>query len=429
MKRLLIIFSYKYPFSPPVEQFLHMEMPYHSNENTDIWFVPYARDCSAEKTEKYDISYIKNVSIKQLIRKKKTSELVKGLFEVIRNLGNTILELSRIMHEESFRNKACLYSYCSSTIQSLGLYLEIKDTINLEELKGYSEIVLYSYWLNAMAAAICIYKQFLEKCGYSNISAIARAHGQGDLYLEPDTGRYRPNAKLLSKNLDRVYSISINGMKHLNRQGIANVSISRLGVKLHELSEKNIIGRSGKKLIVSCSVINSNKRVIDIAKAIAQLEMSVIWVHFGSGPEENQIHHWCEQNMPTNVDWKLNGWTPNKNILDFYLSYCPDVFVNLSYIEGIPVSIMEAMSCGIPCVATNTGASCEIVKSGENGYLVSKNFGTREVSDCLSKCLGEENIELKLCALKTAAEEYSSEVNFQKFSREIWKLREGELKR
>lgn len=421
MKKLLIIFSYKYPFSPPVEQFLHMEMPYHSSEDTDIWFVPYARDCS---NEKYDISEIKHISIKQVKRKKRFVELFGGVVGMIGSVGNTYLELNGILHKRDTEKKVCLSSFLRTTIQSQSLYREIKATINIDDLKDYSDIVLYSYWLNPMATAICFYKQFLKKHGFPNVRAIARAHGQGDLYLEPDTGKYRPNAALLSKELNRIYSISQNGMNHLKEQGLTNVEVSRLGVK--KIAFPDEVKKRDRKLIISCSVINSNKRVIDIAKAISQLNMPVSWVHFGSGSEENALLQWCKDNMPQNIEWKLNGWTLNKDVLSFYLENRPDTFVNLSYVEGIPVSIMEAMSCGIPCVATDTGASSEIVENGVNGFLVSRNLVMNEVTEAIRKCLGASSEGLKRAALKTATQKYCAETNFQQFSNEIWKLKAGE---
>lgn len=47
-----------------------------------------------------------------------------------------------------------------------------------------------------------------------------------------------------------------------------------------------------------------------------------------------------------------------------------DVFVLPSLSEGFPVVSLEAMASGLPIVATKVGGLPEIVKDGENGFLV-----------------------------------------------------------
>lgn len=47
-----------------------------------------------------------------------------------------------------------------------------------------------------------------------------------------------------------------------------------------------------------------------------------------------------------------------------------DIFVLTSLSEGMPSVILEAMSCGLPIVASNVGGNNEIVRDGANGYLV-----------------------------------------------------------
>jgi glycosyltransferase involved in cell wall biosynthesis len=47
-----------------------------------------------------------------------------------------------------------------------------------------------------------------------------------------------------------------------------------------------------------------------------------------------------------------------------------DVFVLPSYNEGLPISILEAMTHGMPIISTPVGGIPEIVVPGRNGYLV-----------------------------------------------------------
>ena len=65
--------------------------------------------------------------------------------------------------------------------------------------------------------------------------------------------------------------------------------------------------------------------------------------------------------------------------------------------EGMPNALMEAMSCGLPCISTDClgGGARALIKSGENGYLVNCNDIT-ELSECMKAVLSSEDIRLKL---------------------------------
>ena len=47
-----------------------------------------------------------------------------------------------------------------------------------------------------------------------------------------------------------------------------------------------------------------------------------------------------------------------------------DAFVQSSIIEGLPTSLIEAISSGLPCVTTDVGGTGEIIIPERNGVLV-----------------------------------------------------------
>lgn len=55
------------------------------------------------------------------------------------------------------------------------------------------------------------------------------------------------------------------------------------------------------------------------------------------------------------------------NVRDYLL--CSDVFCMSSNYEGMPISIIEAMSVGLPIISTQVGGIPDMVKDGENGFL------------------------------------------------------------
>ena len=59
------------------------------------------------------------------------------------------------------------------------------------------------------------------------------------------------------------------------------------------------------------------------------------------------------------VTYTFKGNTDKKLILYYYRAEQVDVFINTSDSEGVPVSIMEAMSYGIPCISRIVGSNAE----------------------------------------------------------------------
>lgn len=49
---------------------------------------------------------------------------------------------------------------------------------------------------------------------------------------------------------------------------------------------------------------------------------------------------------------------------------CASAFILTSHLEGLPLAVLEAMACGVPCIVTNVGGSAEAVKQGINGLVI-----------------------------------------------------------
>jgi glycosyltransferase involved in cell wall biosynthesis len=64
--------------------------------------------------------------------------------------------------------------------------------------------------------------------------------------------------------------------------------------------------------------------------------------------------------------FELPGWVENK---DFYYKEA-DIFVLPSYVEALPMVILEAASYGLPIVSTTVGAIPEVIESKKSGFLL-----------------------------------------------------------
>jgi len=105
-----------------------------------------------------------------------------------------------------------------------------------------------------------------------------------------------------------------------------------------------------------------------------------------------------------------------ENVADFL--YCSDCLISSSLQEGMPLTILEAFSMGIPVVATPAGGVVDMVIDGENGFLA-KGFEKEDLRYAVFRFLNappEEIAQMKKNNLKRYKENYSMKTCAKKCS-------------
>jgi len=172
--------------------------------------------------------------------------------------------------------------------------------------------------------------------------------------------------------------------------------------------------------VVSCSAVIPLKRLDLLIDALTKIEgMQIKWTHFGDGAIIGPIRKLAHVKLDrlNNVSYQFMGNQPKERILNFYRTEHIDLFINCSDSEGIPVSIMEAFSYGIPAVARDVGGNSEIVND-VNGYLLSAHSSADEIAasiQCFVRLSQEDKSKKSAAAYQTYHELYDAERNYRSF--------------
>ena len=265
--------------------------------------------------------------------------------------------------------------------------------------------VFYSYW----GKAGCILAPFVG----NKVKHVSRFHGDWDLWGSCDD--YAPIREQVVANLDLAAFISEEGLKYFNaRYYCKRTIVSRLGT----INKDKVAQRStdGVIRIVSCSRVYDVKRLDLIYQATQLFENEKVeWTHIGDGPDLEKMRELAIKSRQ-NVKVNFIGSMSNAEVLEYYQSHPCDVFVNVSSIEGVPVSIMEAISYNIPAVGTDVGATREVV-TPQSGILISSNPTVEEIKDAIF-----EVIHYDFTPREQWEERFNAEINYSNWANILFDL-------
>lgn len=229
-----------------------------------------------------------------------------------------------------------------------------------------ADTVIESFWFDFPTTALAVLRR---RRGFR---FVVRAH-RYDIFISKAPG-LRGKAIAVS---DGVYAVSESGAESLRERFPAvasHISTACLGVPVSQrLAAHSPAGsRSLNFLTVARATdINRPGLCIDMAEAIAvaRPDWHIEWTFIGDGPEFETLRHRADSNRRNNLTINLMGPMLHPSVMKYYATHEIDWFMLLSTSEGLPVSILEAMSFGVPVIATDVGGVSEAVDD-ETGLLL-----------------------------------------------------------
>lgn len=385
----MIILSKHFPFNngdTPAESYIEHEINVLSKKAKNI--IVFA--CDAKQGSKITCSLPNNVEAialrKTSVKTFKIHSLLKG-FKYFFNKPQYVRD--EFKNIKSLKQKLFLiYFLGKSDIK----YSSVCKNYFFSNKKN---IIVYNFWFFDTARVAVLLRDKIA--GYNNkVKVISRAH-RYDLYEEENSLNYLPLREWLIKNIDKVYPCSNDGTVYLNskfpflKQKIKTSFLGTIDYGIQNKSEEI-------PTVISCSRLVPVKRVDKIISALRIIDdenIKLKWIHFGGGALLNELKEQAKGFKNIEIVFWEN--VKNSELLNIYKNNYYKCFINVSESEGLPISIMEASSFGIPVIATDVGGTNEIIKTGENGYLIKKDFTSNMLAKQLLYILNlEENKYEKL---------------------------------
>lgn len=211
---------------------------------------------------------------------------------------------------------------------------------------------------------------FIAKFIYKRKVIFHLHSGEFHNFYEHSGSKIKKRIEHLLSSVDCVICLSSHWQNYLSKKfKISDLRVVKNPIQRVEMEKS---GDDDKKMIelLFLGNITDKKGIFDLVGALSKSDEDVkknVRINIGGVGEEDRLMREVEA-YKGHEYVTYHGWA-NKEKKHMLLTKS-DVFVLPSYYEGLPISILEAMSYGKPIISTNVGGIPEIVKDGENGFLI-----------------------------------------------------------
>lgn len=357
----LFLFTATFPYGV-AESFIETEIIFLSREFDHVVIIP----TSGKGLNKRPVPT--NCEVLEPVIKSKWQRYLYGLY----HSKTFVMFLNDFVMKKVYKNFKRIkiwfvaYYITNLLLKSKSVMCRLKDASDND--------IIYFYW----GVGSSLLAPFLID---NKAKKIVRFHGEWDLW-EESSGGYATLRREVANSIDLAVFISKAGLNYFN-QKYSYISLKKsicyLGTVDHGISQHS---GDGVFRLLSCSGVIPLKRVHLIFESLQLIDgMEIEWTHIGDGIGFKELSHLTKASK-SNIKINLIGSIPNKDVFTYYRNQRIDAFINVSSTEGLPVTLMEAISFNVPIIATNVGGTSEIVTS-ETGILLTSNPSCQEIVNAL----------------------------------------------
>ena len=240
---------------------------------------------------------------------------------------------------------------------------------------SYAKMVFYLMFNNIdlVHVHVASRKSFYRKSFYIKLAKVFKRKivlhmhgGEFDtFYWKECNDKKRKKITRILNMASVIIALGESWKSKISRYCSASISVVYNSVNVEN---QNFYNKNSKNILF-LGRLEKQKGVFDLIKAaqfIINQDKDINFLLAGNG-DLSKVVGLLEANKIED-NFKLLGWVDSyevKRLLKDSMA-----FVLPSYNEGMPMSILEAMSFGVPVISTNVGSIPEIIKNRINGYLV-----------------------------------------------------------
>ena len=163
---------------------------------------------------------------------------------------------------------------------------------------------------------------------------------------------------------DAITVISKEAYDHYTKLGF-NVHQVPNGIDISSLPQKK--DRRFEKQIIFAGRLSKEKGIVTLLDIATQLPDELNLIILGAGPEDDKISEITKSK--TNIHFL--GYQSKENTIALIRG--SDILIQPSLAEGISSTLLEAMACQIPIIASDVGGNKEIIQHNKTGILIPPN--------------------------------------------------------
>lgn len=395
MKKKLILATNSFPYNTGEKSFILPELE-RLRKQYDITVISHA-DAEQRKLDYVEPEILEDIQVLCFPRPDiRTGDKVRALVSFLlsadgwQEIGEICRGGGGKKQPQMQKGRFSLRGIMQQFYQSLSFYAQAQaDRKELRAsgiLSGTVPVIYYSFWNTYYC-----YSMVREKRKYPNVRIFSRLHGF-DLYHERVPGARQPLKQQMEKGTDGLIFLGDFALNYY-RERIQGHKPSDTPLYVCPLGTEAPTRRmppplNGTWQLLSCSSVIPLKRVERIVDGLASVKAEktkIHWIHIGGGAGLESLREYAAERLKDkeNIQYSFAGQMEHEEVVRYYGSEQADCFITTSSTEGVPVSVMEAMSYGIPVIAAPVGGIPEMIQG--NGILLSADPAGEEVAAALQE--------------------------------------------